>query len=361
MIEVEYLDGGREVEPGVFPDPGGSVTKEDDGLGKRESAPDGFGAELFPACAAVSQGADVAGGVGIAHRVPILIGGGLGEDTTEFGFAGPGGAVRLFAFPAGEFPGAKGHAGAIVFKIEDGDGFGVWRRRESGQGFGQVRGEPVDEAVERTRFEFQPGEDVEDVLRLLVGISGVGGGLADELGHRRGMMPGDIQDEVERGAAALAVGVVKVTAFERDGAKQGVNVDGAVVVDGFAGQREGVVGDESTVVEQLLDDAAGIPGKGVAQADFEPLGQVFVFFFLGEFLASLGEKALCFAVFFGEVLGLEVFFSVSAAVDPVARRAMVCWMLSWASCWQSCSKRWKLPMSSRRSRASSAVTLRVWL
>ena len=136
VIEVEYLNGGREEETSVFPDPCGTVTKEDDDPGKRESAPDGFGAELFSAGAAVSHGADVAGGVGIAHRVSILIGGGLGEDTTEFGFAGAGGAVGLFAFPAGEFLGAKGHAGTVVFKIEDGDGFGVCWRRESRQRFG---------------------------------------------------------------------------------------------------------------------------------------------------------------------------------------------------------------------------------
>lgn len=126
--------------------------------------------------------------------------------------------------------------------------------------------------MEGTRFELQAGEDVEDILRLLIGIAGVGGGLADEFGHRRGMMLGDIKDQIERGAAAVTVGVVKVAALERDGAKQGVNGDGAVVVDGFAVQRRGVVGDELAVVKQLLDDATGITGKGVAQAGFEPLG-----------------------------------------------------------------------------------------
>ncbi len=69
--------------------------------------------------------------------------------------------------------------------------------------------------MERTRFEFQTGEDVEDFLRLLIGSSGVGGGLADEFGHRRGMMLG---------------------------------------------------------VKHFLDDATGVTSKGVAQAGFEPLG-----------------------------------------------------------------------------------------
>ena len=110
------------------------------------------------------------------------------------------------------------------------------------------------------------------MLRFLIGIAGVGGGLADEFGQGRGMMLGDIKDEVERGAAAVTVGVVKVAAFEGDGAQQGVNGDGAVVVDGFAGQREGVVGDELAVVKHFLDDGTGVTGKGVAQAVFEPLG-----------------------------------------------------------------------------------------
>ena len=125
MIEVEYLYGFGEEDAGVFPDPGGSVTKEDDFLGVGEPASDGFGAELFAAGAAVFHGADVAGGVGIAHGVSFFIGDGLGEDAAEFGFAGAGGAVGLFAFASGEFFGAGWHAGAVVFDVEDGDGFGA--------------------------------------------------------------------------------------------------------------------------------------------------------------------------------------------------------------------------------------------
>ena len=104
-------------------------------MGEGESAPDGFGAELFSAGTAVSHGADVAGGVGIAYRVSIFVCGGLGEDAAEFGFAGASGAVGLFAFLAGEFFGAEGYAGAVVFKIEDGDGFGVFWKCECRQGF----------------------------------------------------------------------------------------------------------------------------------------------------------------------------------------------------------------------------------
>lgn len=107
-------------------------------------------------------------------------------------------------------------------------------------------------------------------------------------------------------------------------------------MNGLAGKWRGVVGDELAVVEQVLDDAPRVAGKGVAQAGLEPLGQVLLLFFLGDSLARLIEEEFRFAVFFGETLGLEVFFSVAipasaASAASVARRAMVCWMLSWAS------------------------------
>ena len=308
MIEVEYLDGGREEEPGVFPDPGGSVAKEDDDLCEREPAPDGFAAELFPAGAAVAHGADITGGVGIAHGVSIYVGGRLGEDAAEFGFAGAGGTVGLFAFAPGEFLGTGGHAGAVVFKVEDGNGFAGGARRKGGQGFGQVGGEAVDEAVKRAGVEFQSGEDGEDACGLQIGIAGVGGCLTDEFGQCRGVVLGEIKGEIQRRASAVAVGVVKVTALERDGAKQGVDGNGAVFMNGLAGKWRGVVGDELAVVEQVLDDAPRVAGKGVAQAGLEPLGQESLLFFLGEPLTSLGEEEFGFAVFFGKALGLEVFF-----------------------------------------------------
>ena len=146
-------------------------------------------------------------------------------------------------------------------------------------------------------------------------------------------MLGEIKGEIQRRASAVAVGVVKVTALERDGAKQGVDGNGAVFMNGLAGKWRGVVGDELAVVEQVLDDAPRVAGKGVAQAGLEPLGQESLLFFLGEPLTSLGEEEFGFAVFFGKALGLEVFFSVTipASAISVARSAMVCWMLSWAS------------------------------
>lgn len=143
----------------------------------------------------------------------------------------------LFAFPSGEFLGTGGHAGTVVFKVEDGNGVGRGVRRKGGQGFGQVGGEVVNEAVERAGVELQSGEDGKDAGRLLIGIAGVGGCLTDELGQCRGVMFGEIKGEVQRRATAVALGVVKVAALECDGAKQGVNGNGAVVVNGLAGKR----------------------------------------------------------------------------------------------------------------------------
>ena len=93
----------------------------------------------------------------------------------------------------------------------------------------------------RTRFEWQSGEDGEDGGGLLIGFTGVGGGFADEFGEGWGVVLGEV--EGERGATAVAVGVVKVAALEGDGADEGLDGDGAVVVDGFAWKRGGVVGE----------------------------------------------------------------------------------------------------------------------
>ena len=103
--------------------------------------------------------------------------------------------------------------------------------------------------MKRAGVELQSGEDGEDVRCFLIGIAGVGGCLADEFGDRRGVVLGEIKGEVERGATAVAVGVVEVAAFEFDRAEEGLDIEGAALMDGFAGKRQGVVRDELTVVE----------------------------------------------------------------------------------------------------------------
>jgi len=355
VVKVEDLDGGGEVESCVFPDPRGTVAKEDDDSGLGESAPDGFGAELLSTGAAVAQGADIAGGAGVAHGVPILVGGRLGEDAAELGLAGAGGTVGLFTLPSAEFFAADGNACAVVFHIEDGNGLGIGGWFKSGQGSAQLRGEAVDETVEGARFEFKTGEGVEDGGSFLIGVAGVGGCLADELSHRRGVMFNKIQGEVERRTSAATLGMMEVTAFDNNRTKQCLDVDRAVVVDGFAGKWRGVVGDELAVVVEFFDDAAGIAGEGVPQLGFEPLGQRLPFLLVVEFLTRLGEKEFRFAVFFGEALGLEVFFSaVCGAALAAARFERLCWMAAAASWDVICSNRFPFSRSWRSDSSCSA-------
>ncbi len=185
------------------------------------------------------------------------------------------------------------------------------------------------------------GEGAEGVGGFLIGNAG-GGGAADEFGQGGGVMFGEVEDQVQRGAPGAASGVVEIAAPERDGAEEGVDADGAAAVNGLAGQRGGVVREGLAVVVEVFDDAAGIAGEGVAQARLEPIRQVRVLLFPDEFPARLGEEEFRFAVCFGEAVGLEVFFSATsgAAVSGEARRAMVCWMVSSASWPVSCWKRW---------------------
>lgn len=147
----------------------------------------------------------------------------------------------------------------------------------------------------------------------------------------------DVEDQVQRGASAAALGVVEISASQRDGAEEGLDRDGTVFVDGLAGERRDVVGEELAVVVQVFDDAAGVAGESVAQAGLEPCRQVFVFLFFEELPARLVEEEFRFAVFFGEALRLEVFFSATSGADASeVRKAIVCSMVKSASCAVSC-------------------------
>jgi hypothetical protein len=81
--------------------------------------------------------------------------------------------------------------------------------------------------------------------------------------------PDQIQAEVKRCAAVVTVRMIEVATLEDNGTEEGLHVDGASGVDDFSGQRRGVVGDELAVVEEFLDDAAGVAGEGIAQSFLE--------------------------------------------------------------------------------------------
>jgi len=99
--------------------------------------------------------------------------------------------------------------------------------------------------------------------------STVGGGKADEFGHGWSVALNQIQAEVKRCTAVVTVRMIEVATLEDNGTEEGLHVDGASGVDDFSGQRRGVVGDELAVVEEFLDDAAGVAGEGIAQSFLE--------------------------------------------------------------------------------------------
>ena len=134
----------------------------------------------------------------------------------------------------------------------------------------------------RTSFEWQAGEVGEVGGGLLIGITGVGGGLADEFGEGWGVVLGEVKWGMGRLLWTVSPG------------------------SGAVSSR-----DELAVVEQLFDNPPRVAGKGVAQIGFKPLGQGFLVFPVGEFLARLGEEVFSFAGFFDEALGLEVFLPQS--------------------------------------------------
>ena len=116
--------------------------------------------------------------------------------------------------------------------------------------------------------EMQSGEGVEGFTRFVIG-SAVGGGKADEFCHGWSVAPDQIQAEVKWCAAVVAVRMIEVATLEDNGTEEGLHVDRAGGVDDFSGQRRGVVGDELAVVEEFLDDAAGVAGEGIAQSFLE--------------------------------------------------------------------------------------------
>jgi hypothetical protein len=142
VVEVEDLPSIREVEPGIFPDPGGTIAEIDDFLCGGVTAPESFLAQQDAGHPAVFQSSTVAGGIWITQGLPLLIGDRLGEDAAEFQFPGVGAAIGLFNFDALELLPAHGHAGAVAADIEHGDGaVGRIRGWQGGESLSQGGGD----------------------------------------------------------------------------------------------------------------------------------------------------------------------------------------------------------------------------
>lgn len=141
---------------------------------------------------------------------------------------------------------------------------------------------------------------------------------------------------VERAAAAAGFGMMVVVAPQFDFPEQGVDAPGAVAVAGLEGEEGRVVGQQGAVVVEGGDDFAAVAQEGVAQAQLDPLGAV-----AGTRGAQvdpgLGDEGFGFGELFRSCFRVEFFLPswAEAADVSAARRAMVCWMLSSASCPQS--------------------------
>lgn len=77
---------------------------------------------------------------------------------------------------------------------------------------------------------------------------------------------------IKGGVSGFCFAVVVVVSFQGDGSEEGSDLEGEPGVDGFVGAGRLVVGDEGAVVEEPLDDAAGILEEGIAQAGLKPVG-----------------------------------------------------------------------------------------
>lgn len=315
VVEVEDLDGSGEVEAGVVPNPGGSVS-EVDGLFYSSVTPaQGLVMEEGSDFAAAAHGADVAGGGGVADGFGVFVGGGLGEDAAEFGFAGFGSAVGLFSFVAFEFFLAEGDAGAVAGDVEDGGFFLIRRRgfgRKGGEGLREAGAEVADEPVEAAAVEGEAGvgQQVFGGLKIRTALAA---GAANESGEGGGGFAGEVEGVVKGGVSGFGFAVVVVISVQGDGSEEGSDLEGTLCVDGFVGAGRLFVGDQGAVVEEAFDDAAGVPEEGVAQAGFEPVGQVLGSFFFVEARGDLREEGFGFAVFFFEACFPEFFFEPGSA------------------------------------------------
>ena len=118
VVEVDDLGRFGEALVGEVPDPAGAVADDDELPDVVAAAAAGFGLEEVGEVLDRLEGGQVAGRVGVADRMPVVVGAGLGEQGGEFGFAGAGAPVGAFAGAAGGFAAAHGDAGAVDGEVE---------------------------------------------------------------------------------------------------------------------------------------------------------------------------------------------------------------------------------------------------
>jgi hypothetical protein len=90
VIEINDLDGAREVLVGEVPEPNGAIAEDGSVVGPTPAAPSGFRVETSAELFGGFDGAGVGGGGLVAHGLALLVSGGRREHAAQFDFAPTG-------------------------------------------------------------------------------------------------------------------------------------------------------------------------------------------------------------------------------------------------------------------------------
>ena len=118
VVEVHDLGGLGELGGGDVPDPGGAVADDGELADVVRAAADALGLHEVRERGGGLEGGDVAGGVPVPDRVPVLVQLVLGEEDGQLDLAGAGAAVLALPVPPGGL--LRGHrdAGAVDDGVE---------------------------------------------------------------------------------------------------------------------------------------------------------------------------------------------------------------------------------------------------
>lgn len=117
---VEVHDGGGfgQDRGGQVPDPGRAVTEDDELADVIGAAAAGLGRYQGGELGGGGEAAHIAGGVRVAHRSPVGVDPGLGEQGGEFDLAGSGAPVGTLGGPVAHGGGYHRYPGAVDGDVE---------------------------------------------------------------------------------------------------------------------------------------------------------------------------------------------------------------------------------------------------
>ena len=160
------------------------------------------------------------------------------------------------------------------------------------------------------------------------------GGPADESGDGGAAAAFQTQGVVERATPGAALTMVVVVTRQADSSEKGFDVDTAVVITGFKSKGRCSVGKNGAIIIECRDDSLAVTQQCVTQATFDPF-RTFARALGNQARLGFGDEVFGFTESFLARLRVEFFLAsrTSSTVDAsAARKASVCWMLSWPSC-----------------------------